>query len=175
MRTPWKTGVVYSSRIYVKNAAGAAVTGLVSADFTTKQLSLNDANSAVVVTVTEIDAVNLPGHYKVTFTPNAAGFWHVRVAHPTHQPLGWQDEIQVTDLGLGYSSASEILTALLDIASTIDNVTLRGALRLIVASAAGAGAGTASKPFKSLDGTKDRIASTFDSDGARGTVTKDVT
>lgn len=172
MRTPWKTGVEFSTRIVVLTPAKVPVTGLLNgAAEWAKQLYLNDAVSAQAVTITEIGL----GHYKVTFTPNAAGYWYLRLTHSTYEVEGWEDELQATDLGLGYSSSSEILAALLDIASAIDNVSIRGLLRLIAANVAGAGAGTASKPFLSLDGAKERIAATFASDGARDAVTKDVT
>lgn len=84
----------YSWTIYVNDGAGAAVTGLLNGGFT-KQIAKDDANSAVTVTVTEIDSVNLPGWYKVTYTPNANGHWAVRVSHATYNLVGWMDEVQV--------------------------------------------------------------------------------
>lgn len=98
-RGPWKTSTAYSWTIVVFDSSGAAVTGLLNAGFTTKQLAKDDANSAVSVTVTEIDSANLPGWYKVTYTPNATGHWVCRVAHPTYNTRGWLDEIQVGSRG----------------------------------------------------------------------------
>lgn len=169
MRIPWKTGVIFSTRIYVTDAAGAAVTDLIDGGFT-KQLSLNDANSGVAVTVTEIDKPNLPGHYKVTFTPTA-GYWHLRVAHATYNKIGWEAEIQATDLGLGYSSASEILEALLDVASAIDGSTIRNVLKWMAAVLLGKGGGTAASPYRSIDDTADRVSATYNGK-TRATVTK---
>lgn len=72
----------------VYDSAGATVTGLVNANFT-KWLAANNATSAQTVTVNEVDAVNNAGLYRVTFTPNAAGHWTLRVNHATYNLEGW--------------------------------------------------------------------------------------
>lgn len=92
-RTSWRVFQQYSWTIRVVDNSGAAVTGLVNANFT-KYLALDDVNSAVTVTVTEIDSVNLPGLYKVTYTPNALGHWCCVVTNATYNAAGWIDEVQ---------------------------------------------------------------------------------
>lgn len=69
----------------VFDSAGAAVTGLVDANFT-KVLTRNGATSAQTVTVTEIAS----GLYTATFTANATGDWSLSVRHATHNPEGWE-------------------------------------------------------------------------------------
>lgn len=93
-RTPWPVNVAYESDFYVFDLSEAAVTGLVNANFS-RQLTKDGVHSAVAVTVTEIDAVNQPGRYKAVYTPNAQGYWSLRVANATHNKKGWQDDIQV--------------------------------------------------------------------------------
>jgi hypothetical protein len=90
----WRYNTQYSGTIKVVNSAGSAVTGAVSGDFV-KKLSLEDANNGQTVTVTEIDSSNLPGWYKVTFTPNAKGHWVCIVSHATYNPTGWKVEFYV--------------------------------------------------------------------------------
>lgn len=172
MRFTWKVSTAFSSRIYVTDAAGAAVTGLVDGGFV-KQLSKDDANSAVAVVVTEIDSVTHPGHYKAVFTPNASGYWYLRVAHATYNKVGWDAEIQVGTAGTldDLPTANGNADALLDRASAVDGSTVRTVLKLMAAAVFGSGAGTAAKPFKAIDGSAARVQSTFDPDGARGTVT----
>lgn len=93
-RALWKQNSAYSFTIVVFDSSNNPVMGLLNTAFT-KKLALNDVNSAVAVTVTEIDSVNLPGWYKVTYTPNANGHWCCVVSHATYNVRGWQDEIQV--------------------------------------------------------------------------------
>lgn len=93
-RANWKANTLYSTQFKMMDRNGAAITGAVNGDFV-KRLSLNSSNSAVTVTITEIDSVNLPGEYKVEYTPNAIGYWTVVVSHATYNLAGWQDDIQV--------------------------------------------------------------------------------
>ena len=99
----WRTAkinVVMRFSFAVYDVDGDAVTGLVNGGFT-KLLAKDGVNSAVTVTVTELDAVNLPGIYQATFTPNAIGHWHLRVRHATYNKLGWATDAQAiyNDLG----------------------------------------------------------------------------
>lgn len=147
MRTPWKIGTEYGWLYFLANSSGAGVAGE-SANVLTK-LFLDSAISAVVVTVTEVDAVNAAGWYKITFTPDAEGYWLCWARHATHEPEGAQEEIQV---GAG------ALDALLDVANAVDGYTLRQVLKVLGAAAAGKGEGSVANPYRSLDDTADRIA-----------------
>lgn len=149
MRTPWKSGVEYVWLYFLANSSGAGVTGE-SANVVTK-LFLDGAISAVVVTVTEVDAVNAAGWYRIAFTPNADGYWLCWARHATHEPEGAQEEIQV---GAG------ALDALLDVAGAVDGYTLRQVLKILGAATAGKGEGSVANPYRSLDDTADRIAAT---------------
>lgn len=137
-RFPWKTGTEFSGTIYVADSADAAVTGLLTGNFT-KRLAASDVNSAGTVTVTEVDSVNLPGVYKVTFTPNAAGKWFCYVSHATHNPRGWTFEIQAytTDpldiAATAVAIATETMTIdLADVESAAAFRTLAGAIAKLV-------------------------------------------
>jgi hypothetical protein len=66
------------------------LTGLVDGDFT-KTLLLDDATSAVTVTVTEVGAT---GRYVVDFTPTAAGLWYVDVVLPDTEAV-WACNVEV--------------------------------------------------------------------------------
>jgi len=113
------------SRKYVKESAadvlmlfdssGSAVTGE-SANFTTV-LQKNGAYSATpAVTVTEIDSVNFPGAYRVTFTPDSIGDFDVRISHATYNKAGWLISYDVIErsidivFGATLNSAGDTLT-----------------------------------------------------------------
>jgi hypothetical protein len=93
-RSYWKSNTLYTTQFKMMDRVGAPITGAVNGDFV-KRITYNSLNSAVVVTVTEIDSVNHPGEYKVTYTPTANGYWTIVVTHATYNPYGWQDDIQV--------------------------------------------------------------------------------
>lgn len=84
--------------ITVLDDAGAAVTGLVSSDFT-KSLTKNGAVDATAVTVTEINSSTRPGEYDVTFTPGSTGYWRWRVWY-AGDLFGFEQEWDITTDGL---------------------------------------------------------------------------
>lgn len=61
----------------------------------TSVLRYNTTISAVVVTVEEIAS---SGSYYASFTPNAVGYWDVRVTNPDTRVVGKQYEIEVNDI-----------------------------------------------------------------------------
>ena len=63
-------GTAFYHEFLVLNSTGGKVTGLSNVDFI-KRLTKNGANSGLTVTVEEVDSVNQPGLYRVTFTPTA--------------------------------------------------------------------------------------------------------
>lgn len=82
--------------------------------------------------------------------------------------------------GVALSSATlqSIATTLLDLSSSIESsVTLRGAVRLILAASAGklSGATTTTVTIRNVGDSKDRITATVDADGNRSAVTTDAT
>lgn len=157
MRTPRKVNVVHSFVIIVTNNAGAPVTDLVNANFA-PLLARDNALSAQAVTVTEIDKTNLPGWYKVEFTPNAEGYWVCQVKQATYNPAGWIEEIQA------YALDPLDLSALV-----VDGYSIVDALKLIGAATVAKCSGEPTNPvtFRSLDDSADRIASSIDSNGNR--------
>jgi hypothetical protein len=60
----------------------------------TSVLRYNNTMSAVAVTIGEI---GVSGSYYASFTPNAVGFWDVRVTNPDTRVVGKQYEIEVND------------------------------------------------------------------------------
>lgn len=93
-------------------------------------------------------------------------------------------ESRLTALRAGYldnlatapPTANANADALLDRAAAIDGYTPRNVAKLMAAAALGTGAGTTSDPYQAINGTSgDRVAATFDSDGARAVVTKTTT
>jgi len=74
-------------------------------------------------------------------------------------------------------AANEIADALLDRASAADTYTVRQALRILLADAAGKSSGSVSNApvLRAIDDSKARITATVDSDGNRLTVTVDAT
>jgi len=73
------------------------------------------------------------------------------------------------------SERDSVATAILDLASAIDGVTLRAALRYIAATVAGkvSGAGSGVETFLGLDGSTARLKSTIDDDGNRTAIDYD--
>lgn len=181
MRDIVKVNVAVSFPIWVFDSSGDPVTGLVDANFT-QWLTKDGAVNAGAIVITETSAGSRPGRYNVTFTPDGVGVWECVVgptdaicaANSIARPALNGREFLVTAIGV--PTIQELVDAVLDLADTIDGEeTLRGAIKLLVAPAAGVGAGTVDKPFLDLSGTKERIAATFASDGARATVTRDTT
>lgn len=170
----------------VVDAAGNLVTGLLDGSFTKELYEENDTLSAITVTIVELGS----GSYRAKFTPDNSGVWYLVVKHSTHFPNGKAENILVYDgdlsaVGLGTDSitaavlaadaANEIADALLDRANGIEtSMTLRQALRLILASASGvlSGAATTTVTIKAPDDTTNRIVATVDADGNRSAVTR---
>ena len=85
---------------YVQSAAGAAVTGLVTGDFTVTAWATPYGGSTATwphgFTVSELGS----GWYRGRFTlPASAGQWSLVPAHATHlvTPFGWEDELENYD------------------------------------------------------------------------------
>lgn len=56
----------------------------------TKKLQANGSYSATpAITISEVDSVNLPGVYRVSFIPDAIGDWAIEITHPTYNLSGW--------------------------------------------------------------------------------------
>jgi len=129
-RGDWKISTAYSATFWVKDSAGAGVTGLVNGNFT-KLLSANGVNSAVTVTVSEVDSSNLAGLYKAAYTPNATGYWDLLVTNATYNPSGWQDTIQVynNDLDAVPGSVWDELVANHTVAASIGELINKMVLR----------------------------------------------
>ena len=81
---------------WVFDSSNAAVTGLVQGDFTTA-LDYNGSASSVAVTIGEIGS----GIYYYTFTPNAIGYWYLRITNATYNPRGWDEDFDVVQTGGG--------------------------------------------------------------------------
>jgi hypothetical protein len=169
-----KVDSVHGFPIWVKDEDGVAVEDLTDDDFDKLVFQGSAIDNATVVTVTECAAGG--GRYWVTLTPASAADYEVAIYHATYNPAprGWHEEFKATALGI--PTVQELVDAVLDLADTVDGEeTLRGAIKLLVAFAAGEGAGTVDKPYLDLSGTKERLAATFASDGSRATVTRDTT
>lgn len=85
----------------------------------------------------------------------------------------------ITSTGLAASAANEIADAALDRADAVETgLTLRQALRLIAAAAAGKLSGAATTTIvirNAVADSKDRVTATVDSDGNRSAITLDLT
>ena len=97
--------------IEVFDSADAAVTGLVTGNFT-KRLSIDGASDASTVTVTEV----ANGRYTVTFTAPAVAAGsrkYVRcwLLHATHAPRGWAEDFEVTNKDTLAASLAELSQA----------------------------------------------------------------
>jgi hypothetical protein len=161
-RTLWKVSTQIRGVFTVYDAANAGVTGLVDGNFT-KRLTLNGANDATAVTVTEV----ANGRYTYTFTPGSTGHWHVWITNATYNLRGWTEDFDVTTDGA--PSLSDITN---DILTRTDGVetgfTVRRALRIIAAAAAGKVSGGPGSPvFRNMADTADQITGTADASGNR--------
>jgi hypothetical protein len=77
--------------LWIHNAAGVPVTGVVLGDLTVRiyNPSMVDSFASVTPTLTELDASGDPGHYVLAFDASSAeGDWFVDVVHATHFPWG---------------------------------------------------------------------------------------
>lgn len=139
------------------------VTGLVNVDFV-KRLTLNGATALTPVTVTEIDAVNRPGEYTVTWAapipPGGLGEWFLYIYQATYNPRGWQEEFDVTVTGPDLGQR------------VIDSFTVAQILALVGSAAMSKVSGAPLLPvFRSMDAVADRITATCDASGNRLVVT----
>lgn len=151
-RNYWKVSTIYKFHIMVFDGS-TAKTGLTTGNFT-KKLAKNDVNSAVTVTVTEVDSSNFPGLYVVDYTPDSTedAVWACWVAHSTYNPLGWLDEIETLPTTMGEFT------------------------RLLRAYAGGKVSGQATSPvYRDPADTKNVISATVDSSGNRSAVTLSLT
>ncbi len=90
MRILAKTNVAFTDVVWVFDSAGAGVTGLVNAGFTSKVTIKDGARVATpTFTLTEVDSTNAPGAYVVAFTPDADAAWQLRFKHATYNVRGW--------------------------------------------------------------------------------------
>lgn len=146
-----------------------AITGLVNADFS-KQLAKDDAYDVTATTVTEIDAANLPGWYKATYTPASDGHWAHRVAQSVFEPRGWLDEVQVG----AYGTLAEAVAGVWTLAAAIDGtITPEKALTYIFAAVAGESSGEPSTNPASFKGPSGavRYQASYDANNNRSAVT----
>jgi hypothetical protein len=84
----------------VLDSTQAAVTGLVQGNFTVSlwNPSGSEVSGSIPVTITEVGE----GGYEVTFTPNVAGVWLLKIAHATHFSYGkWQNYVISTSTTTG--------------------------------------------------------------------------
>jgi hypothetical protein len=90
----WKLNTEYSVKIVMATIAGVPVTNAVAADFVTK-VTYDSVNYTIPVSIIELDSTNLPGWYKIAFTPDLVGRWRVVITHSIHNPFGWGKNLQV--------------------------------------------------------------------------------
>jgi len=84
----------------------------------------------------------------------------------------------ITAASIATDAGTEIANAILDLTSGVEtSLTVREALRLILAASAGklSGAATATIVIRNVGDTKPRITATVDADGNRSAVTTDGT
>ena len=165
-RSVQKRSALVRAYLTVYDAADAPVTGLVNGDFT-KRLVFNGANSAVVVTVAEVDSVNDPGVYMASFTPPTDGAWYLLVQNAANNPRGWEEEFDVTVDGV-YT-----INEIFDKADGVETgFTLRQTQRLMAGVLCGKVSGGPGLPvFRNMQDTADRVSSTADANGNRTIVT----
>jgi hypothetical protein len=152
-------GVLVRTELIVFDDNNNRITGLVNANFV-KRLTLNGVTALTPVTVTEIDPVNRPGEYTVTWTPPASpagvGEWFLYIYQSTYNPRGWQEEFDVTVTGPDWGQR------------VIDGFTVAQTVALIAAANQGKVSGAPLAPvIRAQDDSADRIAATCDLNGDR--------
>ena len=146
------------------------VTGLVDGDFD-KYVTLNGANDATAVTVSEI----ANGRYEASFTPGSNGMWSVLIRQTSgaaYNKRGWQEDFDVTTDGV--LSLSAIVNAIFDSVDSLIEVgfTFRDTMRLMSAVLCGkASGGPGNSVFRNMPDTADRVTSVADSSGNRTVMT----
>lgn len=161
-RSVQKAGDLVRTELIVFDSNDNRVTGLVNGDFV-KTLVLNGVTDFTPVTVSEIDALNRPGEYEVTWTPPAPpvgiGEWFLYVYNNTYNPRGWQEDFDVTVTGPDWGQR------------IIDGLTVAQGFALIAAANQGK---VSTAPFnpviRSQDDTADRITAVCDANGNRTAV-----
>lgn len=137
-RSVHKTAVLIVETITVFDGTGTEVIGLVNGDFT-KLLHKDGVVSVIAVTVAEIGL----GEYKVSFTPDSAAAWRLRVEQSSgaaYNKKGWEATYDV--------SAGGVLSTA-DVAAAVWAYVVEGAfvasrmLRIVAASVAGKSTGGA--------------------------------
>ena len=115
--------IAYLSEVYVDtfivfDSSENPVTGILNAAFP-KVITRNGAYVATpVATVTEVDAGNAPGFYRLSITPDVVGDWHIRVSNVINNKAGWEIPFEVkrressVQMGAEYDTAGAILTIL---------------------------------------------------------------
>jgi hypothetical protein len=158
-RSVQTAGVLARTELIVFDANDNRVTGLLNASFV-KRLTLNGVTALTPVTVTEIDAVNRPGEYTVTWTPpvppGGVGEWFLYVYHPIYNPRGWQEEFDVTVTGPDWGQR------------IVDGFTVAQGHALMCAANQGKVSGAPLTPvIRAQDDSADRITATCDASGDR--------
>jgi len=154
-----KAGDLVRTELVVLDSNDNKVTGLLNADFV-KRLTLNGVTALTVVTVTEIDAINRPGEYTVTWTPPAppggVGEWFLYIYQATYNLRGWQEDFDVTVTGPDWGQR------------IIDGFTVAQTTALIAAANQGKVSGAPLLPvIRAQDDSADRISATCDGNGDR--------
>jgi len=90
----------------VTDSAGDLVASIPVGQFTSELFDPTGTASGLTVTFTELGG----GHYRATYTPNAAGTWYLIVKHPTYFPAGKAGTQQVFegDLDAIFSSVEKV-------------------------------------------------------------------
>lgn len=185
----WKEGVNHTFVICVTDGSNDPVTGLVNANFTKRlvktingSVPVTPQNATNTVTVTEIDSVNAPGMYAVTYVPleltSHTGLsitWACWVTHATHNKLGWLDQIEtharkIDDIPTSTQNANATMSEI----AFVDGYAPAEALMLIGSAVCGKGQGTVDKPWRSLDDSQDRVTAVTTDEGERTAVTLNI-
>ena len=138
-----------------------------SANFTLRGVGDGSEFTPSSPSTTEVDSVNLPGVYKVSLTAGENNYSHVLLggisstAGIVIRPIQWTNEATTLDEANGAETS----------------LTIRQALRLVLAATAGklSGAATTTITIRNVGDTKDRITATVDTSGNRTAVTTDGT
>jgi hypothetical protein len=136
----------------VKDAAGAAVTGLTSADFT-RRLSYDGTYTGDPddITVEEDGG----GVYFAVVTLDQLGVWHAYLSHATHNPEGWSEEIHVTTDGL--PALDNLDATISSRASAADQATIIGHVDTLEAEVAALAAALAAIDVPTADENADAL------------------
>lgn len=154
-------------------ASPANETTLAAVKAKTDNLPSDPADESLVIAATDAIMARLGSPALASLSADAAANVAAIIARLPAALVGGK-----MDAVLSAGERNAIATALLDLADAIDTgYTPRAALRLMAGAAAGevSGVQTGSPVFKSLDGSKDRIAATVDTNNNRTSVIHDIT